>query len=107
MSPGHGTSGGAEQRRFARVPIDLEGYLGVGERPPVPCTVRDFCLGGMFISADPAAYASAAPQSPAVLYFALMLDGEKRDFQLQLAVARVVAKGVGVTFARGGGVHAQ
>lgn len=100
MSSGHGTSGGVEQRRFARVPINLEGYLGVGERPPVPCTVRDFCLGGMFISADPAAYASAAPQSPAVLYFALMLDGEKRDFQLQLAVARVVAKGVGVTFAR-------
>jgi len=100
MSPGHGTSGGVEQRRFARVPINLEGYLGVGERPPVPCTVRDFCLGGMFISADPAAYASASPQSPAVLYFALMLDGEKRDFQLQLVVARVVAKGLGVTFAR-------
>ena len=100
MSSGHGTSGGVEQRRFTRVPINLEGYLGVGERPPVPCTVRDFCPGGMFISADPAAYASAAPQSPTVLYFALMLDGEKRDFQLQLVVARVVAKGVGVTFAR-------
>ncbi|MEQ8659468.1 MAG: DUF1631 family protein, partial [Gammaproteobacteria bacterium] len=99
MSTGHGSTGGIEQRRFARVPINLEGYLGVGERPPVPCTVRDFCLGGMFISADPAAYADAPPASPALLYFALVIDGEKRDFQLPLAVARVVAKGIGVTFA--------
>jgi diguanylate cyclase (GGDEF)-like protein len=99
MSAGHGQSGGAEQRRFARVPINLDGYLAVAGHAPVPCTARDFCLGGMFISADPAAYANAAVDAPATLYFALMVGGEKQDYQLALRVARVVAKGIGVSFA--------
>ncbi|MCB1747715.1 MAG: DUF1631 family protein [Gammaproteobacteria bacterium] len=99
MSAGHGQSGGVEQRRFARLPINLDGYLAVAGKAAVPCTVRDFCLGGMFISADPTAYASAAVDASATLYFALMIDGEKQDFQVGLRVARVVAAGIGVSFA--------
>lgn len=98
MSAGQDNSGGAEQRRFVRVPINLDGLLVIGSGEAVPCTVRDYCVGGMFITADPAAYASVAPQTPAILYFALIVDGEKRDYQIELSIARAVAKGLGVSF---------
>ncbi|MEX2479222.1 MAG: DUF1631 family protein [Gammaproteobacteria bacterium] len=98
MSAGQGQSGGAEQRRYARVPINLDGYIAIGNGAPVPCTVRDFCYGGMFISADAATYASAAPEMPATLYFALMVGGVKQDYQIQLIIARAIATGIGVAF---------
>ena len=99
MSTNQGQSGGAEQRRYARVPIELDGLIAIDGQAPVACTVRDFCVGGMFISADPAVYASVQPQTPAVLYFALIVGGEKHDYQVQLTIARAVAKGMGVSFA--------
>jgi hypothetical protein len=99
MSAEQGHSGGAEQRRFARVPINLDGLLSIGMQAPLPCTVRDFCVGGMFVTADPGAYAVVKPETPAILYFALMVNGEKHDYQVKLAIARAVAKGIGVSFA--------
>lgn len=98
MTSPQGPSDGAEQRRFARVPINLDGLIAIGSRAPVSCTVRDFCPGGMFIGADPSAYSSVEPKTPAVLYFALMVDGERQDYQLKLEIARAVAKGIGVSF---------
>ncbi len=98
MTEGQGPSSGAEQRRFARVPINLDGLIAIGGRAPVACTVRDFCPGGMFIVADPATYAALAPKTSAMLYFALMVDGERQDYQLKLEIARAVAKGIGVSF---------
>ena len=98
MAAGQGQGSGAEQRRFARVPINLEGLIGIAGRAPVACTVRDFCVGGMFISADPAAYANLPANASAVLFFALFVDGVKQDFQIQLDIARAVAKGIGVSF---------
>jgi hypothetical protein len=89
---------GAEQRRFARLPINLDGLIGIAGRTPVPCTVRDFCVGGMFIAADPAAYANLPANASAMLFFALFVDGVKQDFQIQLDIARAVAKGIGVSF---------
>ena len=88
----------SEQRRYSRVPINLEGLIGIAGRAPVACTVRDFCVGGMFISADPQAYAALPAAAPAVLFFALFVDGVKQDFQIQLLIARTVAKGIGVSF---------
>jgi hypothetical protein len=99
MSSDQGQSGGVEHRRFARVPIQLDGLISIGGKEPVPCAVRDFCVGGMFVTADPAAYASAASNTPAVLYFALIVGGEKQDYQVNLVVARAVARGIGVSFA--------
>ena len=98
MNADKGQTGGAEQRRFARVPINLDAYIAIDGGQAVPCTVRDFCIGGMFVSADPAAYASTRPQTPAMLYFALIVGGEKQDYQVPLLVARVVAKGIGCSF---------
>ncbi len=98
MTAGHGHGSGAEQRRYARVPINLEGLIGIAGRAPVACTVRDFCVGGMFISAEPATYTRLPANAPAVLFFALFVDGVKQDFQIQLEISRVVAKGIGVSF---------
>lgn len=98
MTAGTGHQGGAEQRRFARQPINLDGWLSIAGRPPVQCTARDFCPGGMFVSADPEAYATVAPKAPATLYFALMVGGVKQDYQVKLEIARAVAKGLGVSF---------
>lgn len=98
MSSQSGPSGGAEQRRFARVPINLDGFLVIGSAAAVPCTVRDFCVGGMFISVAPDVLDAIGQQTAATLYFALIVGGEKKDCQVQLTVARVVAKGLGVSF---------
>ena len=98
MTSGQGQSGGADKRRFTRLPINLDGLMSINQQAPIPCTARDVCPGGMFISADPAAYASVQPQTPAVFYFALFIAGEKQDFQLDLVIARAVAKGIGVSF---------
>ena len=98
MAAGQGQGGGAEQRRYARVAINLDGLIGIAGRAPVPCTVRDFCVGGMFVSADPAVYAAVPANAPAVLFFALFVDGVKQDFQIHLQIARAVAKGLGVSF---------
>ena len=98
MTSGQGQSGGADKRRFTRLPINLDGLMSINQQAPIPCTARDVCPGGMFISADPAVYASVQPQTPAVFYFALFIAGEKQDFQLDLVIARAVAKGIGVSF---------
>ena len=98
MTAGQGHGGGSEQRRYGRVPINLEGLIGIAGRAPVACTVRDFCVGGMFISAEPQTYAALPAYAPAVLFFALFVDGVKQDFQIQLLIARAVAKGIGVSF---------
>ncbi|MBX9609041.1 MAG: DUF1631 family protein [Gammaproteobacteria bacterium] len=98
MAAQQGQGGGIEQRRYVRVPINLEGLIGLHGRAPVPCTVRDFCAGGMFISVDPAAYAGLPPNANAMLFFALFVDGVKQDFQVRLSVARAVASGLGVSF---------
>ena len=98
MTAGQGRGTSSEQRRYSRVPINLEGLIGIAGRPPVACTVRDFCVGGMFISADPQTYAALPAAAPAVLFFALFVDGVKQDFQIQLLIARSVARGIGVSF---------
>ena len=98
MTAGQGQGSGSEQRRYSRVPINLEGLIGIAGRAPVACTVRDFCIGGMFISADPQAYVALPAYAPAVLFFALFVDGVKQDFQIQLLIARAVGKGIGVSF---------
>ena len=98
MTAGQGQGGGSEQRRYGRVPINLEALIGIAGRAPVACTVRDFCVGGMFISAAPQTYAALPAAAPAVLFFALFVDGVKQDFQIQLLIARAVATGIGVSF---------
>ena len=98
MSAGKGQSGGSEQRRYARLPINLGALIAIAGDAPLQCTIRDYCAGGMFIGADAGAVQGAQPQAEAVLYFALIVNGEQQDYQLNLTVARRVGNGIGVAF---------
>ena len=98
MSAGKGQSGGSEQRRYARLPINLGALIAIAGHVPLQCAIRDYCAGGMFIAAAAGAVQGAQPQAEAVLYFALIVDGEQQDYQLNLTVARRVGNGIGVAF---------
>ncbi|MBI4692730.1 MAG: DUF1631 family protein [Gammaproteobacteria bacterium] len=98
MSGPDSTPSGAERRRYARIPIKLDALVSFAGRPPIMCSVRDFCVAGMFIALKPLQLKLVSPQMTATLYFALMVDGERQEHQLSLLVCRVVGPGVGVQF---------
>ncbi|MBT8447308.1 MAG: DUF1631 family protein, partial [Gammaproteobacteria bacterium] len=93
------TTTGRERRRYTRHPLQLEAFIVLGRRQPVACTVRDFCQAGMFLALDPAHLSGVAPPQRVTLHFALIIDGEQNDYQVELDVARVVSRGIGCAFA--------
>ena len=94
-----GKSGqGAERRRYARLPISLDALIALKGRGAVPCEVRDFCIAGMFIRLGPHLIKNIVQQTPATLYFALVVDGVQTDYQIKIVVARVIPAGLGVAF---------
>ncbi len=92
------TGGGHERRRFERIPIKLEALIAFGERPPIACVVKDFCVAGMFIQLDPRQLRLIQNGTPATLFFALVINSDRRDLRLRLEVARVIGSGLGVAF---------
>lgn len=93
-----GTGGGAERRRYVRLPIRLEALVAIDGRPAVKCTVRDFCVAGLFVAISPQQLRLVKPQTTAVLYFSLIVDGVQSDYQLTLRIFRVVGSGFGCGF---------
>ncbi len=94
-----GASGrGAERRRYVRLPIKLDALVAIDGRPPIPCTVRDFCVAGIFVAVSPQQLRLVKPQTPATLYFALVVEGTQQDFQLSLTIFRVIGGGFGCGF---------
>ncbi len=92
------TTGGAERRRFARHPINLEALLVVPQMPPINCVAKDFCVAGMYLTMARDALASLQPQTRAQLFFALVVEGQRRDLQLDISVCRITPSGVGIAF---------
>lgn len=93
-----GTGGGAERRRYVRLPIRLEALVAIDGRPAVQCTVRDFCVAGLFVAISQQQLRLVKPQTTAVLYFSLIVDGVQSDYQLTLRIFRVVGSGFGCGF---------
>ena len=89
---------GQERRRYARIPMSLEALISVSGRPPIACTIKDFCVAGMFIQTDERQLRFINMHDKATLYFALVVGGERKDLQLKLLVCRVIATGIGVAF---------
>lgn len=89
---------GQERRRYARIPMSLEALISVSGRPPIACTVKDFCVAGMFIQTDERQLRFINMHDKATLYFALVVGGERKDLQLKLLICRVIASGIGVAF---------
>lgn len=91
--------GGQERREFARHAVAVPARLATHGGQAVPCTIRDFCLSGMFVA--PAAPASdwvdRFPRGTAVtVAFHSGLD--RRGYRLEGSVARVAASGLGLSF---------
>lgn len=93
-----GTGGGAERRRYVRLPIRLEALVAIDGRPAVQCTVRDFCVAGLFVAISQQQLRLVKPQTTAILYFSLIVDGVQSDYQLTLRIFRVVGSGFGCGF---------
>lgn len=93
-----GTGGGAERRRYVRLPIRLEALVAIDGRPAVQCTVRDFCVAGLFVAISQQQLRLVKPQTTATLYFSLIVDGVQSDYQLTLKIFRVVGSGFGCGF---------
>ena len=94
----HGSGHGAERRRYVRLPIKLDALVAIDGRPPVPCTVRDFCVAGIFVAISQQQLRLVKPNGTAALYFSLIVDGLQKDFQLTLTIFRVVGGGFGCGF---------
>ena len=90
--------GGAERRRYTRLPIHLDALVAIDGRPPVPCTVRDFCVAGVFVAISPEQLRLVRPQTSATLIFSLIVDGVQNDYQLTLTIYRIVGGGFGCGF---------
>ena len=93
-----GSGRGAERRRYVRVPIRLDALVAIDGRPPVPCSVRDFCVAGIFVALSPQQLRLTKPQMSATLYFSLVVDGVQNDYHLTLTIFRVVGSGFGCGF---------
>lgn len=98
MERSDSSSPGRERRRYARIPIKLDALISLSGRPPIACTVTDFCVAGMFIQVDQRQLRFVQTQAQATLYFALMVAGAREDLQLALTVCRVIGTGLGVAF---------
>ena len=87
---------GAERRRYARLPINLEATLLVAGRSRVACVGKDFCVAGMFVQLESAELAQIKPQDTAELFF--HMPGIPNELSLALVICRVIPSGLGVAF---------
>ena len=60
--------------------------------------MRDFCVAGIFVAVSPQQLRLVKPQTSATLYFALIVEGVQRDYQLALTIFRVIGGGFGCGF---------
>jgi diguanylate cyclase (GGDEF)-like protein len=95
----------ADRRVHVRLPLRQVGVVQVRGFPPLPCTIRDFCLGGMFIGlSDNALGTLSSPQrrlareTPLAVDFSVNVAGQSHAHRLTAKVARVVEHGIGVSF---------
>ena len=79
---------GAERRRYARLPINLEATLLVAGRSRVACVGKDFCVAGMFVQLESAELAQIKPQDTAELFF--HMPGIPNELSLALVICRVI-----------------
>ncbi len=93
-----GAGGGAERRRYARLPIKLDALVAIDGRPPIPCTVRDFCVAGIFVAIPPQQLRLVKAHTSAKLLFCLVVDGAEKEFELILTIFRIIGGGFGCGF---------
>ena len=93
-----GGSGGAERRRYERLPVNIEGMLSVNGKVPFPAAMKDFCVAGMFIQVDEDRLATIKAQDTVDFSFRVEPEGHGKLFKLNMKVARVIGAGIGLSF---------
>jgi EAL domain-containing protein (putative c-di-GMP-specific phosphodiesterase class I)/GGDEF domain-containing protein len=95
--------GGADQRTHPRYAVNVNALLTGGRFESRACTIRDFCVVGMFISFEATGGDVAfASQQPIVagemvqVHFFLKVGARDLTFNLRAKVARVLPTGIGV-----------
>ena len=96
---------GQERRRYARIPMSLEALISISGRPPIACTVKDFCVAGMFIQTDERQLRFINMHDKATLYFALVVGGERKDLQLKRAEAAKMRIGLEMQSEKNSGLY--
>ena len=61
-----------------------------------PCTIRDFCAGGVFLALEESAPVEV--DDSVQIHFSAELDGTPQDFQIQVRVAGNFNGGIGCEF---------
>jgi diguanylate cyclase (GGDEF)-like protein len=94
-----------ERRANPRHPIHLNAIARVEGFRPCACTVRDFCVGGMFLALAPEEVATLSPPGRPLprdtslsVEVAFSVGGRLQTFRLAARVARVLEQGLGVAF---------
>lgn len=89
-----------ERRAWVRREILLAAMLTGRWAQPIGCTIRDFCKGGMYIGllGRPPSHIKAGTN--VAVHFALVVDGEHRQFEVDATVRRTLDSGIGVAFKR-------
>jgi GGDEF domain-containing protein len=93
-----GIGSGAERRRYVRLPIKLDALVAIDRRPPIPCTVRDFCVAGIFVAISQQQLRLVRAQTNATLHFGLIVEGIQQNHQLSLTIFRIIGGGFGCGF---------
>jgi len=96
-----------DKRAHTRIPIHLGARVHLGTHAPCPCTVRDFCEGGLFLALAPEDAARLFPADRPLprderltVELDLIGEGASRPYRVSGTVARVIGQGVGVSFVR-------
>lgn len=94
-----------ERRKYIRQPVELPARLFALGHPALACTIRDFCLGGLFLACpeldEPERAAGARPvaQNDVVsIQFSIDTRGQRRRFEVKARVAGLFGGGLGVEF---------
>ncbi|MDA0823575.1 MAG: DUF1631 family protein [Proteobacteria bacterium] len=93
-----GIGSGAERRRYVRLPIKLDALVAIDRRPPIPCTVRDFCVAGIFVAISQQQLRLVRAQTNATLHFGLIVEGIQQNHRLSLTIFRIIGGGFGCGF---------
>ncbi|MEQ6341514.1 MAG: DUF1631 family protein [Gammaproteobacteria bacterium] len=95
----------AGKRAFQRYPVDLHAFIRASGDLRIPCVIRNFCIGGMFISYRHSAGIEALSQGcfPAAgdviaIHCVVPTTNQSNRLQFQARVVRVFEGGVGIAF---------
>jgi len=89
---------GAERRAFKRFPVKLEATV-TGLHGPYACTVRDFCIGGMFLALNDSDASSGNVENEAIsIVCKVPFEGQLKDVAFSGYVVRNIGNGFALRF---------